>query len=95
VFSAGSRVSFCNFSIDSYRSNRDEWNLWLGIGRFKNFNDSMTESLTDSIPLDSVRPLADERQELLPRFFLFAEAAEHRGRDRRGMLLLYPAHHHA
>ena len=45
--------------------------------------------------LDAVRSLADEREEFGARFFLGAEATQHRRRYRRRMLFLDAAHHHA
>ena len=41
------------------------------------------------------RLLPDQREELLPRLCLVAEAAEHAARDRRRPGLLYTAHRHA
>src|SRR5277367_4348166 len=44
--------------------------------------------------LNPIRPVANQGKKLRPCFLLIAEAAQHRRCDCRGVLLLYPAHHH-
>src|ERR1700726_1970328 len=50
---------------------------------------------TQTSLLDAVGALADQGEEFGPRFFLVAEAAQHRGGNRGGVLLFDAAHHHA
>src|ERR1700719_621439 len=47
------------------------------------------------LALNPVRSVVYQRQELRPGFLLVAEAAQHGRRDRRRVLLLHAAHHHA
>src|SRR5690242_11977028 len=71
------------------------WRVWAESLRLPRKCWESLRSLQAKTASDTIGTLADERQELFPRFFAVAEAAQHGRRDRRRMLLLHAPHHHA